>query len=88
MPATPTISRSLKYNDFSPGGSAKKQDPLSRITRVKRAEIMAQVAEEHLPCKCEALNSNLITNKLSINLSIIYQSVNLSIIYQLVCLVE
>jgi hypothetical protein len=34
----------------------KKQDPISKIIRVKRAGHMAQVVE-HLPSKCEDLSS-------------------------------
>jgi hypothetical protein len=35
----------------------KKQDSISKITRAKRAEDMAQVVD-HLPMKHETLNSN------------------------------
>jgi hypothetical protein len=38
-------------------GLVKKQDPVSKMTRTKRAGDMAQVAE-HLPGKCEAVSSN------------------------------
>jgi hypothetical protein len=36
---------------------AKKRDPISKLTRAKRAGIMAQVVQ-YLPGKCEVLNSN------------------------------
>jgi hypothetical protein len=38
------------------------QDPISKIARVKRTGRVAQVVE-HLPSKCEALNSNPSTAK-------------------------
>jgi muramidase (phage lysozyme) len=38
------------------------RDPISKITRVKKAEGMVQ-AEEHLPSKCKALSSNPNTTK-------------------------
>jgi hypothetical protein len=47
------------------GGSfcpCRKTDPISKITRAKTAGDMAQ-AVEHLPSKCEALNSNIGTTK-------------------------
>jgi hypothetical protein len=41
---------------------SKKQDPISKITRAKRADGMTKVVE-HLPSKCKALNSNSSTTK-------------------------
>jgi hypothetical protein len=35
----------------------KNYDPISKITRAKRAEVLAQ-AVEWLPSKCEVLSSN------------------------------
>jgi hypothetical protein len=43
-------------------GLSKKPDPISKITREKRAEGMAQVVRG-LPSKCEALSSTAITVK-------------------------
>jgi hypothetical protein len=43
-------------------GLSKRRDPISKITREKRAEGMAQVVRG-LPSKCEALRSTAITEK-------------------------
>jgi hypothetical protein len=43
-------------------GLGKKQDPISKITRAKRTEGLAQ-AVEHLTSKYEALSSNNYTAK-------------------------
>jgi hypothetical protein len=40
----------------------KKRDPISKVTRTKRTESMAQ-AIDCLPSKCEALSSNSSTTK-------------------------
>jgi hypothetical protein len=42
--------------------AGKKQDPISKITRAKRAGAVAQVVE-CLPCNCEGLSSNLSDKK-------------------------
>jgi hypothetical protein len=45
-----------------PAGLDKKQDPFPKITRAKRAEVMAQVVE-CLSSKCKTLISNPIIKK-------------------------
>jgi hypothetical protein len=44
-------------------GLGNKQDPISKIIRVKRARGMAR-AVERLPTKCEALSSNYSATKI------------------------
>jgi hypothetical protein len=52
---------SIKYKQGL-GLLGKKQDPISKITREKRAERHSSTAE-HLPSKCKALSSNLVLPK-------------------------
>jgi hypothetical protein len=48
MPDIPATVRSINRKIMVQVGLGKKQDPISKITRSKRAESMAQVVE-HLP---------------------------------------
>jgi hypothetical protein len=43
-------------------GLGKNEDPVSKITRAKKAGCMAHIVE-HLPSKCKTLSSNHSTTK-------------------------
>jgi hypothetical protein len=55
-PVIPETVESIKQEDCSPDLPGQKQDPISKITRVKRAGGVVQVVE-YLPSKHKALNS-------------------------------
>jgi hypothetical protein len=57
----------------------KKQDPISKISREKRAAGMAQ-ATEGLPSKCKALSSNLSTRKKKKQITNIECLLNVSVV--------
>jgi hypothetical protein len=59
IPATVrSINRRIRVHT----GLGKKQNPISKVPRAKRARPRAQVVG-HLPCKCEVLSSNSSTAK-------------------------
>jgi hypothetical protein len=54
--------REKLFSYFNRLAWAKKQDTISKMTRAKRAGVVAQVVE-HLPCKHKAMNSNSVLSK-------------------------
>jgi hypothetical protein len=62
MPVIPATTK-YKWELVIESHLSKKRDSISKITRAKTSRSMAQVVQ-HLPSRCEALNSNLtITTK-------------------------
>jgi hypothetical protein len=53
MPVILEMVGHLKQEDCGTGWFGKKQDPISKITRIKRTGVVAH-AVEHLPHKCSS----------------------------------